>query len=342
MQDLINKIIRKIIAIGDIQVLFDNRKLNIHGVDGKLTIIHKGSVCPYDVKIKKNFRIIHLSYLEVFNKELKNFLLFSEYITPPLREELKRKGIFYADACGNMFLKSKTFYFYINGKKNINADSIRRNKCFGSAGLKLIFNLLVNDAIINKSYRDISEITKLSLDTISRVFKELEQQKFIINVNKNYKKLYRKKELFEKWVSYYSEILKPKIIRGKYRALDNDFTALWKSVNINCKKTKWGGEPAADLMTNYLRPEYFTVYTQENDEELLNNYKFISDPNGNIEVTDKFWFDENINFYNNINNQLIVHPFLIYADLVYSNNPRNYETANLIFKEYIDEYISET
>jgi len=342
MEDLINKIINNIKEIDDIQVSFENQKFNIPYSDGILTIIHKTNIYKYNVELTKHFRIISLNNLEVYKKDYQNLIIFSEYITPPLREELKNKGIYYADSMGNIFLKSNSFFFLISGKRNVNAVSITRNKSFSSAGLRLIYNLLINEQNIDKTYRDISKITKLSLDTIFRVFKELESQGFIVNINQNNKKIYRKKELFEKWVSFYGEILKPRISRGRYKFLDKNMLLSWDKLNFDYKKTLWGGEPAANLLTHYLRPDFFTIYTQENDEELLKNYKFISDINGNIEVVNKFWFDENINFYNNIDNPLIVHPFLIYADLVYTNNPRNYETAKIIYKEYIDETISET
>ncbi|HEY5534514.1 MAG TPA: type IV toxin-antitoxin system AbiEi family antitoxin [Ignavibacteria bacterium] len=353
MEDLVNKIINNIKEIDDIQVLFENQKFNIPYSDGKLTIIHKTNIYEFNVELKKHFRIINLNQLEDSKKDYQNLIIFSDYITPPLRDELKNKGVYYADAMGNLFLKSNSFFFFINGKRNVNAVSITRNKSFSSAGLRLIYNLLINEQIINKTYRDISKITKLSLDTISHVFKELEIQGFIVNINQDNKKIIRKKELFEKWVSFYGEVLKPKITRGRYKFLDKNMLVSWDKLNLDFQKTLWGGEPAANLLTHYLRPEFFTIYSGENNGELLKNYNLIPDLNGNIDVINKFWYDEildihkqNNNYYhydfiNHNYNNTTVEPILIYADLIYSNNPRNIETAKIIYQEYIERFISQ-
>ena len=345
MEEIINKIINKIEGLYDIKAIFNRQQYvnsNKPDVDGKLIIYFKGSSYEYDVKIKKTFSIVYLHELESLKKYFDNMVLFSDYINGNQRNELRKKNIYYADVSGNLYLKSQSFYFFIDGKRDLRLPMQRKNKSFGSAGLKLIFNLLINEEIINKNYRDISSEIKLSLDTISRTIKELESQGFLININQSIKKVVRKKELFEKWVSLFGEILKRRITRGKFISLDKNFLQSWKQLEFTNEKTQWGGESAANLLDHYLSPEYFTIYTDENNEDLLKNYKLISSRDGNIEISDKFWSYHYRQFNYLTNCQSVVHPFLIYADLINTNNPRNYEAAKLIYENYINGIISET
>lgn len=337
--ELIKQIVENIKSIDNTRVII--KKNNAHpGIDDELKIMHSGKSYKFIIVIKKNFRVIHLNQLELSGLNLKNVVLFSDYISPNLRTELKNRNIFYADASGNLFLKTKGFIYFVDNRKNNGNNKYIGNKSFKTAGLKLIYNLLINENLLNKSYRDIAKTVKLSLDSISRILNELKSQEFIINIDKTNKKIVRKKELFEKWVLFYGEILKPKITKGKFSCLDKNFSGNWKNINFNIGKTKWGGESGAYILTNYLRPDFHTVYTEENNDELLKKYKFIMDDKGNIEILNKFWLYD-IDCNSGISKS-VVHPVLIYADLLNANKPRNYEAAKIIYKKYIDGIISET
>ena len=89
----------------------------------------------------------------------------------------------------------------------------------------------------------------------------------------------------------------------------------------------WGGEPAGDILTNYLRPEKFILYTTETNKDLMINYKLIPDEKGDIFVYEMFW---NTNF-----NDKTIPKQLVYTDLMITNDKRCKETAKLIFDEHI-------
>ena len=95
---------------------------------------------------------------------------------------------------------------------------------------------------------------------------------------------------------------------------------------LNNTNTFWGGEPAADLLTNHLRPEKFLIYTRENRMELMKNYRLMPDKNGEIEVLGLFWKQED---------GKTVPPLLVYVDLMLEGGKRNKETAEIIYNEYI-------
>jgi len=96
----------------------------------------------------------------------------------------------------------------------------------------------------------------------------------------------------------------------------------------------WGGEPAASLLTNYLTPEKFIIYTNGSWQELVRALKVVPDDNGDIEVLEMFW-NENDKY----REKNIVPPLLIYADLMGSRIGRNVETAKLILENELSNII---
>lgn len=100
-------------------------------------------------------------------------------------------------------------------------------------------------------------------------------------------------------------------------------------------KNTLGGEPAAEIITGYLRPEIYTFYTELTKPELIKGAKLIPDPNGKIQVFKKFWKKD----YPVTMGEYIAHPLLIYADLVITDDPRCIETAQMIYDQYLkDEF----
>lgn len=337
MEELITKVIEKLEEITGLNVT--QIKYNKPPEeDTFIKIKFNNEIFEYRVETKKYFNSVHLNQMEIFGSLSENQILFSEYLSYSVRSKLREKSINYADAAGNIFVKSDLLYLFIDGKKK---DNFRKNifpKNFSSVGLKLIYAFLTDNNLVNKKYRELSDYTGISLDSIFRTMRELKKQGYLIDANIQNKNLIHKKELFEKWVSLFAEILKPKISRGNFKSLNPGFLNDWKNIPFN-GKSLWGSEPAASLLDNYIRPEFFTIYTSESNEELLKKFRLVEANDGNIKIFD-FFLKENFSSYAG-DNISVVHPILIYADLINTVNPRNVESAKIIYEKYINGIISE-
>src|SRR5690606_33769361 len=132
------------------------------------------------------------------------------------------------------------------------------------------------------------------------------------------KDIYRmehKKKLLGKWIMAYEKQLKPNLAIGTYRFVDNDNFINWKDIKLKQGQTFWGGEPAGDIYTDYLRPEELTLYTTEPRNELMKNYRLVPDELGNVKIYEKFWKE-------NIMETNVVNPLLTYADLIMKGDRR--------------------
>src|SRR5690606_1169093 len=142
----------------------------------------------------------------------------------------------------------------------------------------------------------------------------------------------RKKELLEKWSAAYDENLKPGLKVGTFRLLKEEQYTNWQRIKFNRDKTWWGGEPAGDLLTGYLRPVHFTLYTSETRAELMKNYRLVPDEKGRILVFRKFWNQP-------AEKARTVPPILVYADLINTGDPRCLETAQKVYEQYLKDEV---
>jgi len=282
--------------------------------------------------IQKEFRKQH--FVKILDKRQRGdekIIIVGEKIYPDVKEFLRERDIDYVDAAGNCRLHKDSLFIYIDGIKLKDHLEEIPNRAFTKTGLKVVFHLLLNDDIINLTYREIAKKTEVALGTIKFIINGLMEEGFLLRNNAGYAVI-KKDELIDRWVTAYGERLKPALLIGRFRFLNpNDFTN-WKELPLQKGKTLWGGEPAGELYTNYLKPGELTLYTTEKRNELIRNYKLIPDTEGNVVVLQKFWKIEN-----EMDNK--VPPILAYTDLVLARNNRCMEVAFKIHEQYLEKNI---
>ncbi|MFH1319620.1 MAG: type IV toxin-antitoxin system AbiEi family antitoxin [Bacteroidota bacterium] len=309
----------------------DHEKLKNKELDGKIELTIGKDKLTFLIEAKKEIRFPQLPALFYLKEKVNNLMLIAETIFPKIKEELRNKDIAYLDGAGNIYFKTDHHYLWVDlNKKQTNTQKNIKTRAFTKTGLKVIFDFLLDEALLNTTYRKIADRNEVALGTIKYIFEGLYQLGYLIKIDKKTLKLTNKKELLERWITEYETKLKPALFIGNYRFLKDVDFANWKRIHFKNKTTQWGGEPAADILTNYLRPEILTIYTAEQRIEIIKNYRLIPDFNGNVKVYKNFWK------YDEVNNN-IVPTVLIYADLINTGNARNLETAKMIYNELLED-----
>ena len=250
-------------------------------------------------------------------------LLITKYIPSTIAKSFVEEGINYIDAAGNCNIQHNSILLIIEGKKIERLSKTNQPRAFQEAGIKLIYCLLVNPENIHKSFRELSELSQISLGSVSTIIQELVDLKFLLKT-KNKKVLKNKKDLLKRWVIAYNDVLRPKLFVKRMNFMNKSEYSNWSSLNLSSvsKKTLWGGECAAGILTQNLTPANFTIYTDATWQSLGKSLKLVPDDNGKIEILCLFYDTEEGN---------VVSPILIYADLMGSGDSRNIETAEIIF-----------
>ncbi len=272
------------------------------------------------VEIKKELRQHQLPQLIQKKQEYVNFLLVAERLHPAIKKRLQEEEIAYLEENGNIFIKTADTFILIDTNKPLKNKSNSAKKAFTKTGLKLVFSFLINPELIHDNQRTISDKSKVSLGTVPTVVKTLKEAGFLIT-HKNEYLWQNRKELLTRWINDYEMILKPKLFRARY-----DLRTDWREIQLNQGEAHWGGEPAGDLLTGYLRPEEFTLYSNESPISLMKHYNLKPNNNGELLVFEKFWSGDT---------GPTVPPILVYVDLILKEDKRCRETAQKIYDKYI-------
>ena len=124
--------------------------------------------------------------------------------------------------------------------------------------------------------------------------------------------------------------MKPKLLLGRFRGDEN----WWKDIQMDPTLAQWSGEVAAAKLTGYLKPGTVTLYADKNRlGELVIANRLKKDPQGNIEILERFW-----PLGNGLGADETVYPTLIYADLAAIGDQRTMETARILYEQHIDRY----
>jgi len=297
-------------------------------IDGRLELDINGRRISLYVEIKREVRGYHIEAIRRLADHFPPLVVIAHKIFPGVKEQLRQQNIGYIETSGNLYLKHGDILIWVEGNKPVSPQKTQVNRAFTKTGLKVIFQFLRDEDSVNLSYRELASLCKVGLGNVNNIMNGLKEANFIATLGKNRYKLMNKKYLLEKWVMGYAERLQPTLEMGTFRhAQEKD--ALWKDIPLRTDTTLWGGEPAGALLTGYIKPSWFTLYTLETRTELVKNYRLLPDPQGNIRVYSVFWHhtpDGNT-----------VPPLLVYTDLLNSNEPRCIETAEKIYNEYLKD-----
>ena len=302
--------------------------------DGIVRLAHGGKKWEFKAEVKLRVNRATIALLKQKMERAGNGLLLTDYANPKLAEMMRNQGIFFIDAAGNAFIDATPLYIFVKGEKpNTVVTAVPVKRLFKPGGLKLIFALLNNPELEKASYRDMAKAANVALGTIDFVITELKELGFLIDMGRKGRQLLKTGQLLRRWVEAYPENLKPKLVQERFRT---DARHWWKDIKPADFGLFWGGEIAAAELIGHLKPERYTIYTDQLPGKLIYQFKFQKDPNGNVEFLTPFW-----TFGWDLAGNGFVPPILIYADLLATGDARAIEAAEIIYDNYLTRLIRE-
>jgi hypothetical protein len=297
--------------------------------DGELDLYWNGYDLHTFVEVKKELRGYQLANILEQAQQYRPLMIIAERIFPTLKETLRENKIGYLDTAGNIYLPTENHVIWIEGNKPVKEEKPVTNRAFTKTGLKTVFYLLLHKEAINMPYRILAQATGVALGNINNIIGGLKEAGFILPLDEKNVQLQNKRALLERWMVGYHETLRPTLHVGNFRFWKDEMFLNRHSLLEQAEETVWGGEPAAEILTNYLTPAVLTIYTDKPLAPLIPKWTMIPDMKGNIQVYQKFWKDDEWD------TKKLAPPLLIYADLMMTNDPRCIETAKIIYDKYL-------
>lgn len=253
-------------------------------------------------------------------------MLVAPYITRGVAEHCRQLRLPFIDTAGNAYLEAPGLFVYVVGNNKPAEFRHDRFRALNPAGLQIVFALACRPALIQTTYREIAARAGVALGTVGPVMKDLEERGYLRFQRKPERKLLDPARMVEEWVTHYPITLRPKLHPRRFQA---EPERLQQTALLH-QNAYWGGEPAAEKLTRYLKPAEFTIYAREPIARLIAAGRMRAEPTGNVEILDVFWnFDADKDFPD------VVPPLLAYADLLATRDGRDAEAAKMIYEQRI-------
>ena len=315
-----------------VEARVDRERPKDRRVDYTATLRRGAKRAPFQIEVKRALRPGTLGPVLLRLQGLKPpALLLTDYVTPQMAKLLRDAGIAFADTAGNAYLEFAGNILYVTG----NAPEQRPRdekvvRAFQATGLRVVFALLCAPELVTRPTRELAAMLDVANGTVGRVIDDLAHLGFVTTAGKRDRRLHNLKELLERWVMMYPVHLRPTLLR---RRLTTDQPDWWKKEKFDPLHVVLGGEPAADRLTQYLKPGTVTLYARGEPRplnEIVARHRLRTDPAGEVEVLEAFWPAEIAG-----EKPGLAPTPLIYADLLATGDTRRIETAKLIYDDYL-------
>ena len=322
------------LRVGDLTVAINKARRDDH-VDAWLRVTKDKHCVDYAVEVKRQVTPQTLgavvAQLKQYGKNTrKPPLLVTAYVTPPVAERLRALEQQFVDAAGNAYLNAPGMFMLIIGRKPEKDTIVEKpGRAFTTAGLKTLFALICNPELAAAPYRDIAAAAGVALGALPGVLAGLKQTGHL-RVMGNKRQLITTRRLLDEWALAYARTLRPKQL---VRTLVAPTFDTWRTWDVQADQVKWGGEPAAALLTKYLEPGVLTLYAEKLPARLMVAYRMTTarpnDEQNLVEIRKPFW-GEALRQTNPTN---LVPEALVYADLLATGDARCIEVAQMIYEE---------
>lgn len=316
--------------------------------DGQVTLKTTQGTFHYLFEVKTHLRpqsVRHLRIQANMNRKVRRkpegLLLLADYVNPSLAHQLKEAGINFIDTVGNLFLKQEPgLHLYVEGKKPQALPKEKPTRLFQPSGLTLLFGLLVAPESVNSPYRDLARANSVALGTVGWIMRDLREQGYVEPLGKGRLHLTRKKELLNRWVEGYATRLRPKILVGEFVDPTRDLDAVVDAFEQYAweQQIHWGltgGFGAFELLHHYKGPALSIFVEKWRPDTALAALHLLPHEPGDVRVLRSF----SPSVFAKSDRQTghpVVHPLLVYAELLYQSGDRELETAGQLYKSFLE------
>lgn len=320
-------------------------------LDAHLVLDTEVGRLTYFYEIKRGLslpRLEHLIFqifqLQRLSKDAKaRPLLLTDYIPPRLAQRLVEAGVNFVDETGNVYIDSPgKLYIRVQGARPKRLPESKVGRLSQPSGLQVVFIFLAEPRAVSMSYRELAKASGVALGSVAQVVKELKKKGYLEQRGRDEWLLTRKRELFDFWLGGYGDILRPKLVVGRFQPPERDLEQTLTKVHKEAEAARISfavtGGFAADLLTHHFRGDQLGLFVSEWPADLMGRLRWLPSRQGPVTLLRQF--SPYVVFTHKAPSQMpVAHPLLVYAELVFQGRERELETAKLIYDRYLASLI---
>lgn len=306
--------------------------------DGVLTIETPRGKYSFSVEHKNSY--LDRAVLNAFIVQAKHFagksrplLLFARYIPRPAADRLMQAGVNFLDQTGNIHLSLGGNYVRtVLGNKE--ATRAMDTKSVTPAKVQLLFTLAAHEDTA-LTVRELAEASGLSKSNVAKLRPQIIDQHFLSS-NGESSDSRSKKALADHLVRGYEEVLRPKLLFNRFRSGESSMTDAMERLRPRFaeQSARWsltGGAAAFELQRFYKGPE-LVLFVDKPTTQLTQALRLFPDREGPITFLQGFG---RLTYWQTKDDNVIAHPWLIYAELMRSTDPRAHEAAEELKGQFL-------
>jgi hypothetical protein len=228
------------------------------GADALVRIRAKGTDYRYLAEIKSS----HLTYAvadelaaRAHRKRGPPRLLLAPYIGKPMAQHLKERGLNFVDRLGNCWVVlGHDHIAEITGRTPGTPPEARMLR---APAYRALFALLAKDENVSLPVRELAELSGASRAAVGKLLQRLDAEGFV-GRTKTRRVLLNRRELLDRFVHGYAEVLRPSLVIGRYEMQEHDPFKFEERVEAALGKRfrwAWSGLPAAYRLEPHYRGE---------------------------------------------------------------------------------------
>jgi hypothetical protein len=254
-------------------------------------------------------------------------LLLARYIPRPTGERLAEAGVNFVDAAGNMHLSlASDHHVFVLGRRPLTIEPTARRP--SPALVQLQFLLLAAPAAAAWPIRRVAEEAGIGKTAAASGLQRLAALGVLAPGRERGYRLVEPGRLEDDFLRGYTEILRPHLEVGRFRAPDGDAQALVVRLAEQSARdpVRWAltGAPAAYAVDRFYRGEDVPVFIDGPIRKLQQALRLLPDRAGSLTVLRPFgrrWLSLEPA------DVPLAHPWLVYAELLHDGEPRALEAA---------------
>lgn len=260
-------------------------------------------------------------------------MLLARHISRPVAERLIEAKVNFADDAGNLHLALGAAYQWtVIGMPALEPASKRRST--SPAELQLLFQFVTHPDSLNWPVRRLEALAGIGKSKAAQARLKMIAEGLLVRTGQRYQ-LGPTNVLAERLASGYAQVLRPKLVLGRFRAPEAEPEAFLARLRRDAPpglRYALTGGPAAALLQHYYRGTEVPVFLTPWASTVPRQLRLLPDRNGPITILNAFG---ELVFWEQRSHQMLAPPWLIYAELLSSDDPRAHEAARELRQEFL-------
>jgi hypothetical protein len=262
-------------------------------------------------------------------------VLLARHVPRPIADRLISSKINFADLAGNVHLELGDRYNWTAiGRPEQKPISVRRAAT--PADIQLLFRFATNSDSINWPVRQLEKAVGISKSKAAQARRQLIAEGLLVREGKQYE-LGPMALLSDRLVSGYSQILRPKLLLNRFRYPEKqpeDFLRRLRAEARSIPPLQYAltGGVAADLLQHFYRSPEISLFIGPWSSSVPERLRLLTDREGPVIALRAFG---DVVFWRETDGHMIAPPWLIYAELLSSSDPRAHEAAEQLRQTFL-------